>query len=113
MTIKERMHGMIAVLSLKGNMMGDPDDTDALKERIVGLLSEGFKKIVLDLGGVRFVSSAGLGAIISSYTTVKSKGGDLRLANITDKVESLFVITQLVKVFKTYETTERAVASYK
>jgi len=44
---------------------------------------------------------------------VKSKGGELRLANVTDKVESLFAITQLVKVFKTYESVDRAVASFK
>ncbi|HEY5616041.1 MAG TPA: hypothetical protein VIL52_08450 [Bacteroidota bacterium] len=46
-------------------------------------------------------------------TSVKNKGGELKLANITDKVESLFMITQLIKVFKTYESTDRAVASYK
>ena len=113
MTIKEKMHGSVAVVSLKGNMVGDPEDTDHLKEKVLGLFNEGFKRIVLDLGGVRFVSSAGLGAIISCFTSVKNKGGDLRLSNITEKVESLFVITQLVKVFKTYETTERAVASFK
>ena len=112
MTIREKMIGTIAILSLKGNLTGEPD-TGKLRDRIYSLLEEGFSKIVLDLKGVRYVSSTGLGTFIASLTSVRNKSGDLRLANVTEKVESLFVITQLVKVFKTYDTTERAVASFK
>ncbi|MGB2867248.1 MAG: STAS domain-containing protein [Bacteroidota bacterium] len=112
MTLKEKMYADVAVLSLKGNMVGEPD-TDKLRDRIYGLLQEDLKKIVIDLKGVRWINSSGLGVLIASLTSVKNKGGDLRLSNITDKVESLLVITQLVKVFKTYETVDRAVASFK
>jgi anti-sigma B factor antagonist len=112
MTIKEKMEGTVAVLSLRGNLVGEPD-TDNLRDKIYGLLQEDFKKIVLDMNGVRCVSSSGLGTLIASLTSVKNKGGDLRLANVTDKVESLFAITQLVKVFKTYESVERAITSFK
>jgi anti-sigma B factor antagonist len=112
MTISEKIHGTVSVLSLKGNLMGEPD-TGKLRDRIYALLEEGFTKIVLDLKGVRYVSSTGLGTFIAALTSVRNKNGDLRLANITEKVESLFVITQLVKVFKTYDTLERAVASFK
>lgn len=112
MTLKEKMYDDVAVLSLKGNMVGEPD-TDKLRDRIYGLLQEDLKKIVIDLKGVRWINSSGLGVLIASLTSVKNKGGDLRLSNITDKVESLLVITQLVKVFKTYETVDRAVASFK
>ncbi len=112
MTISEKMNGTVAILTLKGNLTGEPD-TGKLRDRIYSLLEEGFNKIVLDLKGVRYISSTGLGTFIASLTSVRNKGGDLRLANVTEKVESLFVITQLVKVFKTYDTMERAVASYK
>jgi anti-sigma B factor antagonist len=112
MTIKDTMHGNIAVLTLRGNLVGEPD-TDNLRDKIYNLLQEDFKKIVLDLKGVRWISSSGLGTLIASLTSVKNKGGELRLANVTDKVESLFAITQLVKVFKTYESVDRAVASFK
>ncbi len=112
MTIKETIHGTVAVVSLRGNLMGEPD-TDNLRDKIYGLLQEDFKKIVVDMKGVRWVSSSGLGTLIAALTSVKNKGGDLRLANITDKVESLFAITQLVKVFKTYESVDRAVSSFK
>jgi anti-sigma B factor antagonist len=112
MTIKETMHGNIALLALKGNLSGEPE-TVQLREKVQSLLEEGFSKVVIDMKGVRWVNSTGLGTLIAVLTSIKNKGGDLRLASITEKVESLFIITQLVKVFKTYETAERAVASFK
>jgi anti-sigma B factor antagonist len=112
MTIKEKMHGTVAVLTLKGNLMGDPD-TENFREKIRSLLQEGFSKIVVDMKGVRWISSTGLGTLIAALTSVKNKNGELRLAHVTEKVESLFAITQLVKVFKTYETVDRAIASFK
>ena len=112
MSIKEKMHGDVAVISLKGNLMGEPQTTQ-LRDKIYSLLQEGMKKIVLDLKGVRWINSSGLGTLIAALTSVKTKGGDLRLACITEKVESVLVVTRLVKVFKEYETVDRAVASYK
>lgn len=112
MNIKEKMHGDVAVVALKGNLMGEPDTTD-VREKIYSLLQDDVKKVVLDLGKVKWINSSGLGSLIAAMTSVKNKGGDLRLANVTEKVESVFMITQLIKVFKTYETVDRAVASFK
>ncbi len=112
MNIKEKMHGDVAVVALKGNLMGEPDTTD-VREKIYSLLQDDVKKVVLDLGKVKWINSSGLGALIAAMTSVKNKGGELRLANVTEKVESIFMITQLIKVFKTYETVDRAVASFK
>lgn len=112
MTIKEKMYGDIAVLSLKGNLMGEPDTTD-VRDKIYSLLQDGVHNIILDLGKVKWMNSSGLGTLIAAMTSVKNKGGELKLASVSDKVESLFMITQLIKVFKTYENVDRAVASYK
>jgi anti-sigma B factor antagonist len=112
MTIKEKMYGAIAVINLKGNLMGEPD-TENLRDKVYSLMQEGFNTVVIDMKGVRWISSTGLGTLIAILASLKNKNGDLRLANITDNVQSIFAITQLVKVFKTYETTERAVASFK
>lgn len=112
MNIKESIHGDVAVVALKGNLMGEPDTTD-VRQKIYSLLEDDVKKIVLDLGKVKWINSSGLGALIAAMTSVKNKGGELRLANVTEKVESVFMITQLIKVFKTYETVDRAVASFK
>ena len=112
MTIKEKMHGNVAVIILKGNLMGEPD-TENLREKVQSLLQEGFTRVAIDMKGVRWISSTGLGTLIAILTSLKNKNGDLRLANITDNVESVFAITQLVKVFKTFESIDRAVASFK
>ena len=112
MQIKVTFKDSVAVISLKGDLMGDPETTE-LREQIYGLISDGFLQVVIDLGKVKWINSSGLGALISSLTSVKSKGGDLRIANLSEKVKNLFVITQLVKVFKTYESNDRATASFK
>ena len=112
MNIKEKMHGDVAVVALRGNLMGEPDTTE-VREKIYSLLQDDVKKIVLDLGKVKWINSSGLGSLIAAMTSVKNKGGEMRLANITEKVESIFMITQLIKVFKTYETVDRAVGSFK
>ncbi len=112
MNIKEKMHGDVAVIALKGNLMGEPDTTE-VRDKIYSLLQDDVKKIVLDLGKVKWINSSGLGSLIAAMTSVKNKGGEMRLANITEKVESVFMITQLIKVFKTYETVERGIASFK
>lgn len=109
--MKVTFHDGVAVIALKGNLMGDPETTD-LREQVYSLLTDGFLQIVVDIGKVKWMNSSGLGALISALTSVKNKGGDLRLACLAEKVHSLFVITQLMKVFKTYDSVERAMASF-
>jgi anti-sigma B factor antagonist len=112
MQIKEKMEGDIAVLSFKGDLLGEPDTTK-IREKIHSLVTDKVKKVVVDMSGVNFMNSSGIGTMIAALTTMKNSGGALRLANVGGKVQNLFVITQLVKVFDTYETVERALASYK
>lgn len=112
MQIKISFKDSVAIISLKGDLMGDPETTE-LREKVYGLLNDGFVQMVMDVSKVKWINSSGLGALISSLTSVKNKGGDLRVAHLTEKVKNLFVITQLVKVFKTYESVDRAVASFK
>jgi len=111
MQIKEKMEGDIAVLSFKGDLLGEPDTTK-IREKIHSLVTDNVKKVVVDMSGVNFMNSSGIGTMIAALTTMKNSGGSLRLANVGGKVQNLFVITQLVKVFDTYETVDRALASY-
>ncbi len=111
MKFKDKIEGEVGILSLKGKLMGPPD-TDELHDEVKSLLGGGAKSIVLDMGGVSWLNSMGVGSIMRAYTTVKSHNGELCLARLTEKAHSLFVITQLVKVFKAYETVEEAIASY-
>lgn len=111
MNIKEKIENGIAILTLKGDLIGEPETTD-LRDKIHSLISDKIKKVVMDLSGVNYVNSSGLGTLIAVLTTVRNAGGDLRLARVGEKVHSLFIVTQLVKVFETYESVDRAVASF-
>ena len=111
MQIKETVKDGVAVITLSGKMMGGPD-TQELQDHLKGLLNDGIEKVVIDLGKVSFMNSSGLGALMACYTTLKNSNGQLKLANVAEKVQSLFMITQLMKIFDTYETVDRAIANF-
>jgi anti-sigma B factor antagonist len=110
MKIKEKIENHIAILTLSGKMMGGPE-TQALHDHIKGLISDGINKVVIDLGDVKWMNSTGMGVLMASMTTLKNADGKLALARVTEKVQSLLMITQLIKVFLTFETVERAVSN--
>ncbi len=112
MQIKEKIDNNVAILAFKGDLLGEPD-TSNVRNKIHSLVTDNMKRIVIDLGGVNYMNSSGIGTLIACLTTVRNGGGELRLANVGGKVQNLFVITQLVKVFDTYETVERALANFK
>ena len=112
MRIKEQMQGDVAILALKGKLMGGPE-TQAVHDKIKELTENDAKKIVIDLGKVKWMNSSGLGAIMGSLTTTKNAGGELKLANVTEKVKSLFMITKLITIFDTHDSVDEAVSSFK
>ena len=111
MKIIENMEGNVAVLTLKGKMMGGPEMKD-LHDHVKSLMSEGSKNVVIDLSKVKWLNSSGLGALMGALTTLRGEGGDLKLANVSDKIQSLLMITKLMSIFETYETIEKAVAAF-
>ncbi|NBC64339.1 MAG: anti-sigma factor antagonist [Bacteroidetes bacterium] len=99
------------IIEFKGNVMGGPDAV-SLNEELHELIEKEKTNVVVDLGKVKFMNSSGLGMLIGALTTMKKAGGDLRIANPTDKIESLLIITKLITVFKHYKTLDEAIASY-
>ncbi len=112
MAIKEEMKAGISILEVKGKLMGGPE-TAEIHNRVKDLVSNGVNKVVIDLGKVTWMNSTGLGALMSSLTTVRNAGGDLKIARATEKVKSLFMVTKLVTIFDNYETIEEALNSFK
>ena len=110
MKIKEKIDNQVAILTLTGKMMGGPETT-ALHDHIKGVMHDGIKKVVIDLGGVKWINSSGLGVLMAAMTTLKNADGQMKLANVTEKVESLLMITQLMRIFETYDSVDRAVAA--
>lgn len=112
MKINQRTAGNVTVLEAKGKItIGEGDII--LREEIVKLLGEEKKQIVLDLGGVSYMDSAGVGELVSVYTSVKNRGGELKLSALTKKIKDLLTITQLMTIFDVHETDAEAVASFK
>ncbi len=111
MDIKERVVNGVSVLDLSGKIvLGEGDGQ--IRDRIKDLLADGQKKILFNLGEVNYIDSAGLGALISSYTTTKRQGGNLKLVNLTRRIKDLLAITKLITVFETHENEDEAIASF-
>ena len=111
MDIKERVVNGVSVLDLSGKIvLGEGDGQ--VRDRIKDLLADGQRKILLNLGDVTYIDSAGLGALISSYTTTKREGGSLKLMNLTKRIQDLLAITKLITVFDTYDSEAEAVDSF-
>lgn len=111
MDIAERTVGDVTVLDLRGKMtLGEGDEL--LKDKINSMLANGRKKLILNLEGVPYIDSAGLGEIVRTYTTVSRQGGSLKLLNLTKRIEDLLSITKLLTVFETFDTEGEAVQSF-
>lgn len=98
------------IIELKGNVMGG-EDTKDFTETLHKLIDQGKTNVIVDLSAVKFMNSSGLGMLISGLTTMKRANGHLKLANVTDKIESLLIITKLITIFESYESVEDAVKS--
>jgi len=96
------------ILELKGNVMGG-EDTKDFNELLHKLIDEGKTNVIIDLSSVKFMNSSGLGMLIGGLTTIKKTEGRLILAGVTDKIESLLIITKLITIFETAETVDAAV----
>src|SRR5687767_8943719 len=112
MQIAERESGSVTILDLSGKITLGEDGT-LLKDKLHSLLHQGKKNLLLNLGQVQYVDSAGLGALVSAYTTVTREGGSLKLLNITKKLQDLLSITKLLTVFETFDSEDEALRSYK
>ena len=111
MQIEERVVNTVTVLDLKGKMtLGEGDEL--LKDKINSLLQQDRKHILLNLEGVPYIDSAGLGEIVRTYTTVSRQGGKLKLVNLTKRITDLLSITKLLTVFETFENEADALKSY-
>jgi anti-sigma B factor antagonist len=112
LNIKERQAGDVTILDMDGKItIGDGNV--ALRSAIRRLIEEGKKKILLNLGGVSYVDSSGIGELVSSYTTIQREGGQLKLLNLTQKIQDLLGITKLLTVFDTYDEESKALNSFK
>ncbi len=112
MRLTDREQDGVVVLEPKGKIMGGPD-ASLLHDKLYEFIEKDKKQVVIDLSKVDWMNSTGLGILISGYTTLRNTEGELKLANVTDKIQSLLTITKLVTVFEAYDTVDEAVKSFK
>lgn len=99
------------VLTLAGRVtLGD--ESNQLRSKIKEVLAQGKKRLVLDLGEVSYIDSAGLGTLVAAYTSARNDGGEIRLANVTKKFGELLNITKLVTIFNVHESVADALKSF-
>ena len=111
MKIKQEAIGDVYVVRLSGQLMGGPD-ADSVRETILSILNEGYKKILIDLKDVSWVNSTGLGILMSAHITATQNGGIVKLMRISRRIDSIFMVTRLNTVFQVFDKEEDAIASF-
>ncbi|MGC9971766.1 MAG: STAS domain-containing protein [Bryobacteraceae bacterium] len=109
--LSPRQVGDVIVVDVSGRItLGEGSSN--LREGIRGLLTQGNKKILLNLGEVSYIDSSGIGELVSGFTSVTNQGGQLKLLNLTKRVRDLLQITKLYTVFEVYDEEAAAVRSF-
>jgi anti-sigma B factor antagonist len=111
LTIEERHAGNVTILVLTGQMLLDDGDL-AFGRRIRDLVDRGCARVVLDLGGVTYIDSSGVGMLVAKLKTLKEHGGDMRLLHLSRRAESLLGMLKLLIVFETFQDEAAAVRSF-
>jgi anti-sigma B factor antagonist len=104
--------GRITMVDLSGRIaLGE--GSALLRKTIRDLLDGGATQIILNLGDINYIDSSGIGELVSGFTAVRSRQGELKLLNLTKKVKDLLQITKLFTVFDVYTDEGEAVRSFK
>ncbi|MEE9442448.1 MAG: STAS domain-containing protein [candidate division Zixibacteria bacterium] len=101
----------IDVIEVKGKIMGG-DDFLPLDEKLYALIGRGRTRAVLDLSGCAWINSTGLGRLIHHSTSFKDQKGELKLANLTEKIDKIITITRLSEVFDVTDSVEEALSRF-
>lgn len=110
MEIKQSEIGGVVLIEVNGDI--DLFQSRELRETVSGYIAVGKNKIVINLSGVAYIDSSGLGVLISARTQLKKAGGDLKIAEITDSVRNVVTLTKLNQLLDFYEDNEEALGAF-
>jgi anti-sigma B factor antagonist len=111
MQLEEKVVGDVVIVTVTGDIKLGSGDV-GLRDKVRSLIEQGHKKLLLDLSGVSYMDSSGLGELVHVYATTKNKGGMLKLVGLTRRINDLLTITKLVTVFETFDSEASALASF-
>ena len=112
MELEQRIVGGVAIVTVTGDITLNKGGNALLKDKVQSLIHQGQRHLLLDLAGVSYVDSAGLGEIVQSYATTKNRGGALKLLNVTKRLRDLLVVTKLLTVFDTFDDEASALSRF-
>lgn len=112
MKVSRIPHGDATVLAISGKVMGGPE-VDEFKAAIKDLVDAGCRNFILDFAEVPWINSTGLGILIAAHHTVRAAEGQLRICSVTDRVLSIFHVSQLERVFEVHADRDKALASFR
>ena len=111
LNIRERQAGDVTILDMDGKItIGE--GSMILRSAVRRLMEEGKNKLLLNLGGISYIDSSGLGELVSSHTAVGRENGQLKLLNLMQKVKELMTITKLLTVFDAYDDEAAALKAF-
>src|SRR5262245_11220984 len=112
MQFEERIVGDVAVVTVTGELTLKKSHSTMLHDKIRALVQQGHRKVVVDVAGVSFVDSAGLGELVQTHSMIKNHGGALKLSGPTSRLRELLVLTRLTTLLGVYDDDQKAVASF-
>ncbi len=108
--LETRNVGGVTVVDCSGRIVFG-EESALLRDTLKKLISEN-NQIVLNLAGINYIDSGGLGTLVALYTSAQSAGGSVKLANLTQRVGDLLQVTKLLTVFEVYDSVEEAIKSF-
>jgi anti-sigma B factor antagonist len=112
MNIDQRTVGDVVVLSIRGDLTLNGTGATQLADKVRGELQRGHEHLVLELGRLRYVDSAGLGELVHAFSAVRNRGGVMKLLNATRRLNDLLKVTGLLTVFECFDEEDEALASF-
>jgi anti-sigma B factor antagonist len=107
-----KVDGGVVVFDMSGKLCsGEP--LILLRNTVKQSLEEGVNKFVINLGGVSYIDSSGLGELITTYTTLRNRNGNINLLNLTKRIKDLLQMTKLLTVFDSFDDEAKAVQALK
>ncbi len=110
MEIEQKESKGIIILNISGEI--DLYNAPEIKDTIGKLISEDKFKVVLNLAGVSYIDSSGIGALISSLSNLKKQKGGMKIINVTGSVRKVFELTKLTTFFDIYTSEEEAIGAF-
>ena len=101
----------VSVLELQGRIVLG-EESNALREKLKGLVAAGKKKIVLNMANIKYIDSAGLGALVAAHVSAETQGASVRLSNLGEKFHEILQVTRLLTIFDVYDSQAAAISSF-